>query len=307
MSDLPAAQPRLIPSVNGSPGSSRFVLLLAVALAHCGAVPAAADFIAFGDKWDDPTLGTPAIVTWDFMTQGVGIDPSIMLSGSPLQDQVVGTNDIVTMRSNFDTAFGSGEFDAVVQRAFDTWAATTPNLTFVKGTDPGGAMGAAGQHTVDIRIGAFVGKTGESFDGVGAIGFGPPGNDLLFPDPLAGDIIFNLNAVFIQPAGNEGDPIGIFGNDLENLTLHELGHTIGLGHPSSGVGDVMFVGAGCCSFINRELSADDILGAQFIYGVPEPSAFFLPPIALAVGMLATRCRRRIGRCRRPSNPRDDTP
>jgi hypothetical protein len=45
---------------------------------------------------------------------------------------------------------------------------------------------------------------------------------------------------------------------------------MGLGHPDEGRGDVMFVGANCCDFINRWPSRDDIAGAHVVYGVPEP-------------------------------------
>lgn len=65
----------------------------------------------------------------------------------------------------------------------------------------------------------------------------------MFPDPVAGDILFNLSQPLIQPVGAEDDPIVEIGNDLENLFLHELGHGgMGLAHPPAGPGEVMFVG-----------------------------------------------------------------
>lgn len=251
-----------------------FALLLAISALP---TPSAAGFITFGNgfgsKWDDPNHGTPATVTWGFMPDGTTLDPSV-----PIAAEIDGGSNITLLRSTYDGSFGAGAFDEALQRAFDTWQAAA-GITFVGAqADPGLPVGSVGATAPDIRIGAFLPVAGSDFDFVGAVGFGPPGDDLNFPDPLAGDILFNLAAMFIQPDGAEGDPITEFGNDLENLFLHELGHAaIGLGHPADGPGDVMFVGAGCCDVINRQLSADDIAGAQSVLGppIPEPSTALL--------------------------------
>src|SRR5690606_16849247 len=99
-------------------------------------------------------------------------------------------------------------------------------------------------------------------------------------DPLAGDIIFNLTATFDIVAGTEDvTPMPPFTNDLEGLVLHELGHAaIGLGHPDWDGADpdqrVMYIGQWdnpnaplCCQTINRDLSADEIAGAVYTYGL----------------------------------------
>src|SRR5690606_18469417 len=100
------------------------------------------------------------------------------------------------------------------------------------------------------------------------------------PDPLAGDILFNLAATIDIVAGEEDvTPIPPFTNDLEGLFLHELGHAaFGLGHPSwdgeTPDDRVMYVGdfenpmaPGGSARINRELHADDLAGARFVYGL----------------------------------------
>ena len=231
---------------------------------------AAAGFVSFGNgfgsKWDDPVHGTPAVVTWSFVPDGTGVDPALTAS-----DGITGTSQITVMRATYDGQFGAGAFDAAIARAFATWTASS-GVSFVGPVaDGGGAMGTSGSTVPDIRIGAFAAATGSSFSFAGAFGFGPPGDDLNFPDALAGDVFFNIGQPFIQPAGNEDDPIVGVGNDLENLTLHELGHAaIGLGHPTSGPGVVMFTGPGCCDRINRRLSPDDIAGARSVYG-PSPT------------------------------------
>ena len=226
-----------------------------------------ADWVKFGSggwgsKWDDPVHPNPAVVTWGFMTDGTPIDPS-----HPLYPEVVGGSDITGLRSTVDAQWGAGAFDDALQRAFDTWHAAA-GISFVGPVaDGGGDVGAPGATTPDIRVGAFHPVPGSGFEFVGAVGYGPPGDDLNFPDPVAGDVMFNLSATFNLEAGAEGDPFQLFGNDLEGLFLHELGHAaIGLGHPPAGPDEVMYVGAGCCTLINRLPSPDDIEGAQSVYG-----------------------------------------
>lgn len=48
------------------------------------------------------------------------------------------------------------------------------------------------------------------FSWVGAVGYGPPGNDLFFPDPLAGDIAFHLDVPHGIAPGDERDPLPAF-------------------------------------------------------------------------------------------------
>ncbi len=237
-----------------------------------------------GSKWDDPTWGTGATIYWSFMTAGVGLGTSAPSGWS-------GTNSLGSGAANdirviIDGNYGVGSFDAALQRAFDTWSAAA-DLTFVQVADLGGDFGT--DTTPDIRVGAFSFGVG---DFAGAAGFGPPGDDLNFPDALAGDLVFNdLNNFAIDP-GNEGDalltgPGNLYLNDLEGLFLHEIGHTLGLGH-SDVINGVMcgyvfpgnvFDGSACdYSHVNRLLSQDDINGIQVIYGpaaVPVPAAAWL--------------------------------
>jgi len=58
---------------------------------------------------------------------------------------------------------------------------------------------------------------------------------------------------------------------------------VGLGLPANGIGDVMYVEPDAATFINRQLSLDDILELQTVYGVtavPEPNALFLISTAM---------------------------
>ena len=242
------------------------------------ASPALADWVKFGSggwgsKWDDPVHPNPATVTWGFVPDGTTMYPGSpgppSVPSFPLTPEVVGTSNITQLRNQIDGVHGAGAFNAALQRAFATWHAVS-GITFVGPVaDPGLPMGAPTATTPDIRVSAFTPVPASGFSWVAAVGYGPPGNDLYFPDAVAGDIVFNLAQSFLIPAGSEGSPIGIPGsNDLEGLFLHELGHAaMGLGHPPAGPSEVMYVGAGCCTLINREPSPDDIAGAQSVYGL----------------------------------------
>lgn len=244
----------------------------------------------FGSKWGNPVHGTASdTITWSFMNQS-----TTLAAGHPLiADGATGTSDITSLRTLFDGTNGGGAFNVAIQNAFNTWStAAAGRLTFQQVSDNGAPSGgsSAASSLIDIRIGAFHAGINTPFSFSGAVGYGPPGDDLHFPDALAGDILINLDSQFIRAPGNEGDIFytsGVYKNDLEGLILHELGHSaIGLGHPADGVGDVMYVGSfpDCCNFINRQLSPDDIAGLQSVYGitaVPEPSSLWLISIVMA--------------------------
>jgi Matrixin len=206
---------------------------------------------------------------------------------------LTGTSSIGALRSSIDSAYGSGAFNAAVQRAFNTWT-TAANLKFVQVADNGAAF--AGTTAIDIRIGAYAFNGG--FEG--GVGYGPPGNDLFFPDPLAGDIAFAANNNFQIASGAEGAllprPGGAYSNDIEGLMLHELGHALGLGHSTNpyavmcGYVNSAFDGSAChYELINRQLDADDIAGMQFLYGASLVSQAGDAPLpawaAMLLGML----------------------
>jgi Matrixin len=228
----------------------------------------------YGSKWDNPVWPSSAIITWSYMTPGVGLGPSAPAGWSGTN--TLGSGAANDIRVIIDSVNGSGAFDAAVQRAFATWAAAT-NVVFVQVPDQGGDFGTV--TAPDIRIGAFSFGAG---DNTGAAGFGPPGDDLHFPDALSGDIAFNdMNNFNIDP-GTEGDalqtgPGGIYLNDIEGLLLHEIGHTLGIGH--STVNDAVmcgyvspaFNGSNCdYTHVKRMLGPDDLNAVRNIYGPAPP-------------------------------------
>jgi Matrixin len=90
---------------------------------------------------------------------------------------------------------------------------------------------------------------------------------------LEADTLFNRAAVFDSYRGPlQFIPHGAAIADIRRVFLHEIGHSLGLGHPDQGGQRVTAV---MNSIVGNqeELSADDIAGGQFLYGAPVA----LPP------------------------------
>jgi hypothetical protein len=230
-------------------------------------------------KWgDDPYPGSGAIVTWGYVLDGTTADPTA--------EGLEGTSQLSQIRNLINTNHGAGAFEAAIERAFATWSAVA-NITFVGPiVDPGEPIGGLGASSPMIRIGAYA--MDEDYWGVpGAIGIGPPGFGGHENFPYSGDVIFNLNrtaqiAPFHIATGVEDvTPVDayLYGDDVEGLFLHELGHAaIGLNHPRwAGENPdqrVMYVGDWldenapyCCQSLNHQLHPDDIAAAQYVYGI----------------------------------------
>ncbi len=198
-------------------------------------------------KWGSPVMGTGATVTWSLMPTGTSC-----AAESP-------TCTITALSDFMPTSFKTH-----IQAAFDAWEAVA-NITFTEVADDGAAFNSP-TSSGDIRIG------GHAFDGpfgVLAHGFFPPVNG----DTAAGDLHFDTGDLWKIAFGGSG--FSIF-----QVAAHEIGHAIGLGHTS--VPNSLMNPFYTEAFSGPQ--ADDIAGAQFIYGapinVPEPTSLSLLGIGL---------------------------
>jgi uncharacterized repeat protein (TIGR01451 family) len=194
----------------------------------------AGHYVAHGNKWGTPGLGNSGgTVTYSYMANGVshaaeGRGGNTHLSGLP--------------------GF-KGCFYTEIDTAFAAWSAVA-NIQFVKVTDNGVASNGSGA-VGDIRIGAH------PFDGsYGALAhaYYPPPNGI----SIAGDLHFdNAETWACTPGG---------GFDIGIVTLHEIGHSLGLKHePSPPVGNLAVMNPVYNSSLTG-LLADDINGILAIYG-----------------------------------------
>lgn len=244
------------------------------------------DFVLLPTSWD-PGVNTarvnagiipaPGGATWSIMGAGF-VDVSTFDSGH------VGTTQAITALGV--AGWGVAQYAAMIDAAMNVWAAASGFTNLGQVADGGvnaGASEASGGALGDIRIAAW--EIGSA--NVLAHAF-QPGNESIFGagGSIAGDLHMDINRNWVD------DPNAVAGSgvfDIFTVMLHEIGHSLGLGHTNV-AGSVMqpiYAGA------RRTLGADDIAGIQAIYGprevdVPAPGTLWL----LGMGLLALGWSRR---------------
>jgi hypothetical protein len=141
------------------------------------------------------------------------------------------------------TKVPAAQVESEIQRAMKQWSAIT-NVQFQQVTNPGET------YTVAIEFGTTVNGDPNPFTSLSTLAhtyYPAPPN----PEPIAGDMHFN-------PA--ETWHVGST-TDVYTVALHELGHSLGLGHTDN-PSDVMYP----YYRFGTPLSADDIAGVQSLYG-----------------------------------------
>lgn len=180
--------------------------------------------------------------------------------------------------------FGVADYAAVINWGLNVWAGASMFTNLGQVADGGvnaGASQATGGHLGDIRVAAW-----ELTASATLAHAWQPGTEAIFGagGTISGDLHFDVNRTW------EDDPTDTAGGgdyDIYTVGLHELGHSLGLGH-SDVVGSVMeptYAGA------RRSLHADDIAGIQALYGVPEPVTVVL--LAFGGVLLVFRRRRHV--------------
>jgi len=185
-----------------------------------------------GHKW-----GTSPILG----TPGGVVTWSLVSNGTGIAGALGGGTE--TALSNF--LYGSFETD--LRAAFAAWSAVA-NINFIEVTDPPNSLIGIATYP-DIRIG------GAYIDGAGTM---LAGTFTLEGDPVSGEIVFDTaDASFFDA------------HSFFLVATHEIGHAIGLDHNEFDPNVLMY------PYYNGALSgpmADDIAGAQAIYGAAQPGA-----------------------------------
>jgi hypothetical protein len=179
-------------------------------------------------------------------------------------------------RDNKTTPITLLSLQPVIQAAFDAWSAVADvQFEYVGVDDSLKPINDPAATLPMIRIGIY------SFGGLWAyclpgVAFGAPPN----VGSVAGDIFINANVGFqlsMAPEDSAVTPFpaghGLHMADVYLLALHEFGHAIGLG--DSDDRDSVLCGDDPSSaqlrreYLRRKPRADDIAGAQFLYGPPK--------------------------------------
>lgn len=189
--------------------------------------------------------------TGDHFTYGSRITWSIVPDGTNLGGVTSNLN------ATLNSRFGAGNWQRALQDAFAVWE-NVANVNFVPVSDDGSPTNSGGYQqgspTVgDIRISGFS-------QNLGVLAF------TILPPPAnggsdAGDIFLN-SAQAWQIGSNY---------DLETTLIHEIGHSLGLGH-SSVAGAAMTT---YYSGVQEYLSNDDVAGVQSIWGARQYDGFTL--------------------------------
>jgi hypothetical protein len=159
-------------------------------------------------------------------------------------------------------------------RALQTWA-NVSNLNFREVADSGLASGTSGSAQGDSRFGD-IRLAAHALGGPLAYAYYPSGGS----NTITGDVFLATEHWFQVGADY----------DLYSVLLHEVGHSLGLGHSSGAVMNSYYLG------VLSGLTADDIAGIQSIYGARQHDAFdsvasnnaWTSATALTVGSDGTR-------------------
>ncbi|HEX4260801.1 MAG TPA: matrixin family metalloprotease, partial [Acetobacteraceae bacterium] len=159
---------------------------------------------------------------------------------------------------------------STITAAFDKWESVDPSLNFVNVPDSSDESQAA-----DIRVGfadlsTITGEIGETDPKATANGVNfAPDTLVRLENPADLNGLTTNASGMAEYAGTE--------TTLYQVALHEIGHTLGLGHSTVDGGDpnsIMFPTVGPD---NPDLDATDIAAIDILYPPPQPAAPTPPP------------------------------
>ena len=187
-------------------------------------------------KWQSPHMGEGAHLTYAFATEATDT-PGARNCAKMLPPS----------HAYAPSHIGESQFHREVAEAFRMWEGVA-NIAFRKASDP---------HTADILIGAQAEPQGRAFTNVTLKG------------DRAGHKTIARSLICLNP--RQPWKIGFDGRlnvyDLRYTIAHEIGHAIGLDHPSA-AGELMSYRY---DELQKGLQTGDIKGAALLYG-PRPGA-----------------------------------
>lgn len=230
-------------------------------------------------KWGDShRAGTPGgEVTWGFLAEGT---PGAEFCGIYCKGKSLAALPNFYPHPESDNSTTPMPLTAlrpIFEAALDAWSAVADVRFRYVGVDASlSAIDDPAATTPMIRIGVY------RFDGlpayfVAAATFAPPPNGR----SGAGELLLNANVGFQLSTSPPNSPLpafpsggGLHMSELYQLALHEIGHALGLGHSMDP--DALLWGGGpspACvpTCVWRTPRADDVAGAQFLYGAPRPA------------------------------------
>jgi len=224
-------------------------------------------YVVTGGKWSQPGgLGSPITLTYSFQNMFDG--GLLMPDGQPLPASLIRHS---------------------IEEALELWASVVP-ISYVEVPDNGLNYGVPGAQYGQIRF-RHIYLNGPDPP--------PPADPIAkaqayFPSssPYGGDVEYDHGDRW-QLVGTLPQP------DILGATIHELGHTLGLGHTNVVDANMYWIFTRTSGLGTGKLFPDDIAGIQSIYGVgsgsvtslvPEPASWLMA--MLAVSAMACRLRRR---------------
>jgi hypothetical protein len=160
---------------------------------------------------------------------------------------------------------GNTSWDSAVEPVADMWNQTFQRVRISNVFNPQAPVSSSDRVNSVVFTNSIF---GQSF-GTGTLAvtyYSRSGSNMLEADTL-----FNRAAVFDSYRGPlQFIPHGPAIADIRRVFLHEIGHSLGLGHPDSGGQRVAAV---MNSIVSNEeyLTSDDIAGGQRLYGAPAPT------------------------------------
>lgn len=261
--------------------------------------------------WGEGGLGTGAVISWSLIPENTATSAEFQAAGywstiNELKrvyyslegyadiDSDIGEGFNAEFEPTADYAIGAALFQDALNDAFAAWSSVA-NVTFVQASDSGAVLGHTGTDVSgSIRIGAFDltgAEEGSPYYNAGAWAFEPPGGTSAFAGlatannqpSLFGDLLLNSEAFFYASGGSD---FSEYANEIRNILIHELGHSLGLLHSD----DPDAIMNPLRDTTDLSLGVDDIAGIQFLYGPAIPEASILGMAALG-GLLLWKRRR----------------